>query len=68
MPSIVLPQGKLQLSTRPTDYTYIRSETHWYRVGNKFCTAIYTRLEVLEQRWRDNADPAPNICTNFCKN
>jgi len=36
-------------------------------VGNKDCTAIYTRLQVLEQRWRDNADPAPNICTNFCK-
>jgi len=25
-----------------------------------------SHLIILKQRWRDNADPAPNICTNSC--
>ena len=37
---------------------------HVYRVGNKVCTAIYLWLQVLKQRWGDNAGPAANICTN----
>ena len=35
-------------------------------VGNKVSTAIYLWSQVLKQRWRNNAHPAPNICTNSC--
>ena len=46
-------------------YIYI-CEPHWYRMANKDCTAIYAGLQVLNQRCRDNAHPAPTFCTSSC--
>jgi len=33
-------------------------------VANKEYTAIYYRSMVLKRQWRDNAKPAPKVCTN----
>ena len=43
-----------------------RYETHWNWVANKDCTAIYMCLQALNQRGRDNAHPASNVCTSSC--
>jgi len=33
-------------------------------VANKEYTAICWRFMVLKRQWRDNAEPASNVCTN----
>jgi len=35
-------------------------------VAIKDCCAIYSALTVLKQRCRDNAVPAPGLCTSSC--
>jgi len=45
-------------------YIY-RLETQWYTVANKNCTAISYSLHKLQQRWRDKASHAPNMCNQF---
>ena len=45
---------------------YLYRYIDWYRMTKKDCTAIYVCLEALNQRRRDNAHPAPNLCTSSC--
>jgi len=54
---------QIHLCSKHRSYIY-RYVTHVYRLGNKVCTAIYLWLQVLKQRWGDNAGPAANIYTN----
>jgi len=44
-------------------FSYISSDIVW---PTKIVLPSIRDHIVLKQRWRDNAGPAPNICTNSC--
>jgi hypothetical protein len=51
---------------RTADYKIHRLETQCYMVANENFSAIYLWLPVLRQLCREDADLAPNTCTNSC--